>query len=104
MRATKKPPSRSSPAPPAKWASRSSIRHDPLGINLFTDHFRRCLDGGIAIFPYSEVHLTEAANVSDPESRSEQIRFWENVSRQYRFHDAKAIESIQLQTILKHRP
>ncbi len=47
----------------------------------------RCVDSGIAIFPYSEVHLTEAANVSDPESRSEQIGFWEKVSRRYRFHD-----------------
>jgi hypothetical protein len=64
----------------------------------------RCIDNGLAIFPYSEVHLSEAANVVDPESRAEQIRFWKKVSKGYRFHDARAIETIQLQTLLKERP
>jgi len=26
----------------------------------------RCVDNGLAVFPYSEVHLCEAANVVDP--------------------------------------
>src|SRR5438270_6671491 len=39
----------------------------------------RCVEDGLAIFPYSEVHLSEAANVTDPESRAEQIRFWKNL-------------------------
>jgi hypothetical protein len=64
----------------------------------------RCVDDGLAIFPYSEVHLIEAANVSDTESRAEQIRFWEKVSQRYRFHDARAIEVNQLQAILEQRP
>jgi hypothetical protein len=83
---------------------RPSKQHGREPQRELRSEIERCVDSGIAIFPYSEVHLTEAANVSDPESRSEQIQFWEKVSRQYRFHDAKAIESIQLQTILKHRP
>ena len=64
----------------------------------------RCVDNGLAVFPYSEVHLCEAANVVDPESRAEQVRFWKKVSKGYRFHDARAIETIQLQTLLKERP
>jgi hypothetical protein len=64
----------------------------------------RCVENGLAIFPYSEVHLSEAANVSDPESRAEQIGFWEKVSKGYRFHDARAIETMQLQTLLEQRP
>jgi hypothetical protein len=61
----------------------------------------RCVEDGLAIFPYSEVHLSEAANVTDPESRAEQVRFWKNVSKGYRFHDARAIETIQLQTLFE---
>jgi hypothetical protein len=63
----------------------------------------RCVHNDIAIFPYSQVHLAETANVSDPESRAEQLRFWEMASRRYRFHDAKAIEAMQLDTFLHHR-
>lgn len=61
----------------------------------------RCVDDGLAIFPYSEVHLSEAANVSDLESRAEQIRFWERVSRGYRFHNARSIEVNQLHALLE---
>ncbi len=64
----------------------------------------RCADEGLAIFPYSEVHLTEAANVTDPESRAEQIRFWKKVSKRYRFHNARAMEAIQLRALLEERP
>jgi hypothetical protein len=64
----------------------------------------RCVEEGLAIFPYSEVHLSEAANVTDPESRAEQIRFWKNVSKGYRFHDARVIERSQLQTLFEARP
>lgn len=64
----------------------------------------RCVNDGLAVFPYSEVHLAEAANVLDPESRIEQIRFWERVSNRYRFHDARGIEVNQLHAILEHRP
>ena len=63
----------------------------------------RCFTEGLAVFPYSEIHLLEAANVTDPESRSEQIRFWNNVSGGYRFHDARTIELMQLEGILKGR-
>jgi hypothetical protein len=64
----------------------------------------RCVADGLAVFPYSEVHLCEAANVADPESRAEQIRFWKKVSKRYRFHDARAMEAIQLRTLLEERP
>src|SRR6266566_2361800 len=64
----------------------------------------RCVEEGLAIFPYSEVHLSEAANVTDPESRAEQIRFWKSVSKGYRFHDARVIERSQLQTLFEARP
>ena len=64
----------------------------------------RCVEDGLTIFPYSEVHLSEAANVTDPESRAEQIRFWKKVSKGYRFHDARVIERSQLQTLFEERP
>jgi len=82
---------------PSKYKGREverELRHEIEG----------CVDEDLAIFPYSEVHLSEAANVTDPESRAEQIRFWKRASKGYRFHDARAIETIQLQTVLKERP
>jgi hypothetical protein len=64
----------------------------------------RCVDEELAIFPYSEVHLREAANVLDLESRLEQVRFWKKVSKGYRFHDAGAVEELQLQAVLEQCP
>lgn len=64
----------------------------------------RCVDDGLAVFPYSEVHLCETANVVDPESRAEQIRFWRKVSKGYRFHNARGIEALQLRSLLEKRP
>ena len=82
---------------PSKQYGRSEQRE-------LRSQIERCVDDGLAIFPYSEIHLLEAANVSDPESRAEQIRFWEKVSQRYRFHDARAIEVNQLHAILEKRP
>lgn len=58
---------------------------------LLRQEIERCASEGIAVFPYSEVHLAESANVTDPESREEQIRFWNSVSFGYRFHDGTAM-------------
>lgn len=64
----------------------------------------RCVDDGLAVFPFSEVHLCEAANVMDAESRAEQIRFWHKASKGFRFHDAKVIQRIQLEALLRRSP
>lgn len=82
---------------PSKYDGREEARQ-------LRGEIERCVDEGVAIFPYSEVHLAEAANVLDPESRAEQIGFWNKVSKGYRFHDARVIERIQLETLLEERP
>lgn len=82
---------------PSKYEGREAERE-------LRREIERCVEEGLAIFPYSEVHLSEAANVTDSESRAEQIRFWKNVSKGYRFQDARVIERGQLQTLFEERP
>lgn len=82
---------------PSKYAGRE------IGRQLRRE-IERCADEGLAIFPYSEVHLSEAANVTDPESRAEQIRFWNRACKGYRFHDARIVERTQLETLLEEQP
>jgi len=83
---------------------RSSKQHGRGEQRALRLQIERCVDEGLAIFPYSEVHLSETANVSDQESRTEQVRFWEKVSQRYRFHNARSIEVNQLHAILEERP
>ena len=83
---------------------RSSKQHRRSEQRALRLQIERCVDEGLAIFPYSEVHLSETANVSDPESRTEQVSFWNKASLRYRFHDARAIEVNQLHAILEGRP
>ena len=83
---------------------RSSKQHGRSEQRALRLQIERCVDEGLAIFPYSEVHLSETANVSDQESRTEQVSFWDKVSQRYRFHDARAVEVNQLHAILEERP
>ena len=73
---------------------RSSKQHGRSEQRALRLQIERCVDEGLAIFPYSEVHLSETANVSDQESRTEQVSF----------HDARAVEVNQLHAILEERP
>jgi hypothetical protein len=83
---------------------RSSKQHGRSEQRALRLQIERCVDEGLAIFPYSEVHLSETANVSDQESRTEQVSFWDKVSQRYRFHDARAVEVNQLHAVLEERP
>src|SRR5207244_1302410 len=61
----------------------------------------RCVEDGLAIFPYSEVHLSEAANVTDPESRAEQIRFGKRFRRAIAFMTQESSKGVSCKPFLK---
>lgn len=63
----------------------------------------RLVDEKIAVFPYSEIHLSESANMSEA-SKAELAQFWERVSRDYRFAQGKDIPARQFVDLLHGKP
>lgn len=61
----------------------------------------RLVDNKTAVFPYSEIHFAESANMSDA-SKAQLAQFWERVSRGYRFAEGKDIRAQQFLDLL-HR-
>src|SRR5260370_25335208 len=59
----------------------------------------RVVDEKIAVFPYSEIHFSESANMSDA-SKAQLAQFWERVSRGYRFAQSKDIRARQFVDLL----
>ena len=63
----------------------------------------RLVDKKIAVFPYSEIHLSESANMSEA-SKAQFAQFWERVSRGYRFAQGKDIRASQFVDLLHGKP
>src|ERR1022692_5034231 len=63
----------------------------------------RLVDEKIAVFPYSEIHLSESANMSEA-SKAQLANFGERVSRGYRFAQGRDIRARQFVDLLHGKP
>jgi hypothetical protein len=61
------------------------------------------VDNKTAVFPYSEIHLLESANMSDA-SKTQLAHFWERISGGYRFAQGKDIRARQFVDLLHGKP